>query len=194
MIIRFMTEDRLDAQIRAALAELANLDADIAALNSRRQIAAVRLEAFQEAARLRPYPVDSEQSGTLPGVVSPASPRKSGRQVGAISTAWKRTLVDWDDADLIGDGLTYADIHTIATGNGIETTLPSVRDRVRRYCEDLRYVERSPGDKFRVNPEVANRFRAALGMETKSSLPESKAEMGEDNPQPVTKEDGFDGL
>lgn len=189
-----MVEDRLDAQIRSALAELANLDADIAALNSRRQIAAVRLEAFQEAARLRPYPVDDQQSGAPSGVVSPASPRKSGRQVGAISTPWKRTLVDWDDSDLTGEGLTYASIYMIATENGVNTTLASVRDRVRRYCDDLQYVERAAGDKFRVNHEVANRFRAALGMETKSSLPESKAEMGEENPQPVTEEDGDDGL
>ncbi len=185
-----MVEDRLDAQIRAAMTELANLDADIAALNSRRQIAAVRLEAFQEAARLRPYHVDVEQSPAPSGVVSRGTPRKSGRQVGAISTTWKRTLVDWDDADLIGDGLGYADIHAIATKNGVETTLSSVRDRVRRYCEDLQYVERAAGDKFRVNPDVANRFRAALGMGTKSSLPESKVDMGEENPQPVTQEDG----
>lgn len=184
-----MAEDRLDAQIRAAQDELSSLDADIAALNSRRQIAAVRLEAFQEAARLRPHPVGGERSSAALGVAGQESPRKSGRQVGAISTPWKRTLVDWDDADLIGDGLSYADIHTIATKNGIETTLSSVRDRVRRYCDDLRYVERASGDKFRVNPDVANRFRAALGMETKSSLPESKAEMGEKSPQPVTKED-----
>ncbi len=133
----------------------------------------LRLDVLKEADRLRP-PIDDEDGvypdagQSLPSEGMPstdsAHKRKGGRQPGSISMDWRKTLIGMDDhARLFNQGLGFDGIYQLAKSHGVKGGEHSVRDRIRKYCDRLKLLERD-GDTFRVRPEIAGHYRVDLGL------------------------------
>ena len=172
--------DQLDERIAESRREIAAMDAAIDDLAGRRARAALRLEVFEEAASLRPLVGRAPRAPHTNATDKESSQRKKGGR--PISPEWRLTLVAMDD-EYPTVGCLYEDIFRIARGFGIKGTEHSSRDRVRKYQERLHLLDRI-GDKFRVKPEIADRFRAELGkpkIHQQALIPETLPE-----PQPIT--------
>jgi hypothetical protein len=147
--------DKLDSLIASTRQDVELSRRNISEAQAALQILEARLSALEEAASARPIAgstVHRIESTPNDGV------RRSGRQPGAISMDWKRVLVLWDENDPHGLGLDYTDIFPIVELVGIEAEPASVRDRIRRYADDLGLLERV-GNRFKLKAGVADRYR-----------------------------------
>jgi hypothetical protein len=104
------------------------------------EIAEAELRAMEAAAQLRPAAAGEASS-------------QRGRQPGAISKEWREVL---RVLYMLAEGRSYEGIAELAEKAGIEATLGSVRERVRRFVE-AGFLARSPGG-FVATPLAAERF------------------------------------
>ncbi len=162
--------DRLDKRILEVRTEVASIDGQLGVLRARRERLALQLEAYEEAVQLRPSVAAASSAMIAEPPLSPqatngrASPPKTrgGRRAGSITRTWQMILLEWADKDVDGDGLDYSEVRQLAQDRGAGGTIHSVRDRVRKYRDNLRIIEETPAGKFRVKKEVADRYRTLL--------------------------------
>lgn len=150
--------DKLDSLIASARRDVEVKRRDIADAQAALQFLETRLCALNEAAEARPLvSVSSSQEDAS----HKDGPRRAGRQPGAISKVWKRVLVRVSESDPFMEGVDFVTIQAIAAENGIPAETSSIRDRVRRYADDLGLLERV-GAKFMLKAGLVERYRQDL--------------------------------
>src|SRR4051812_20275810 len=105
-----MVIDPLDEKIGALRQEVAEARAKLVALET-------ALRAYEDAARLRPSPIDARYRPIAAPVNRSDGPRRGGRQVGAISQAWREILRYV--ATQYPDGATSDAIASFGQANGL---------------------------------------------------------------------------
>jgi hypothetical protein len=114
--------DKLERLISEKQTEIDRAGDEINALAKKRERLVIELDALRQAASLRPT-----ANGPV-ARVDPAAASRGGRQKGDISKEWRRILYAvWQRHRRVS----YGEIQIIAQELGIETQLPSIRERVR---------------------------------------------------------------
>ncbi len=153
--------DKARAEEEKALAEKAQHQAEAERCERNAQIARTRREALEFAAQLRQKP-------------TPTSPRgggsaNKGRQPGAISGEWRKTLLAM--AAKYPTGATEDEIAELARLAGLPNVRPKdVRDRMIKY-ETHRYVEAHPNG-WQVTEHAIKRFGGASPSSSAAQEPE----------------------
>lgn len=171
--------DKLDELIQAARADVDHMNAMITDMQVKRDMAAMRLQALEEAARLRPFAVAPGSPPKAQAASVPSRTKRGGRQPGAISTEWKQILACWWADDPQGKGLDFGQIFGIAKSVNPKATEHAVYDRVRKYRDKLHLVEAMDNNRYRVKKEVGERMVAEF-----SGMP-----MGSEQQKPTLSEE-----
>ena len=118
--------DKLERLISEKHGEIEGIGDDIKKLRDARSRLLIELDALTQASALRPaLPHEAKRP---PKTSSRGTDRRGGRQKGDISHNWRRILKTiWRGHKRVS----YGEIQIVARNHGIDTQLPSIRERVR---------------------------------------------------------------
>jgi ATP-dependent Clp protease ATP-binding subunit ClpA len=127
--------DKLDQLISAKRVEIEETRKRLEALQAQEARLMIELQALERASKLRPSrPRVTTANGSQPpkSKKQPFGGRK-GRQRGDISHEWRGVL---RAIRALHKRVSYEDVQTVATAEGIKTKMPNVRERVRMMVDN----------------------------------------------------------
>lgn len=158
--------DGLDAAIDRAREEWASAKAQADDWARRAELLHMRVQALEDASRLRPVPQEAPRAKTDAG-------GSRGRQPGAISKQWRKVLLA--SAAKYPDGASETELADLARMEGLHTVRPrDVRGRMADY-EGHGYVQPAPNG-WRVTPYAISKFGSETAQDGSDSM-EDEAEM-----------------